>query len=304
MADRIYRTVIAMILIISWPVLANGATIFSDNFDSCTVGCVAGTTPPNKPSVGRWADWVSKDSASAVTVDGVTHHPGEISYPGRGGTGKSLKIWRNGSLWSGNGGYAGVLYPTQWSPQRHVFMRFWMKIPVAFDVHNAYNMKFFRFITNGNPDVVYVQINASQSGWTRDNGEFQISDNFIHPWQKDWPWVTLLNNSEMKTKMWDGNWHCHEFELDLDNNIFRYWVDDNLQYSNTNWVWNLQGGITWINHFNLGNQIDGAYFQTGWQAMDMDDIVLSTTRVGLGAGGAEPPPLAKQPSPPVNIKLR
>lgn len=303
MANRITRTVVVMILIITLPVLANGATIFSDNFDSCTVGCNWGSDPPNSPSAGEWAGWLTKDSAEYITIDGVTHTAGEISSPGRGGAGKSLKIWRNGGYWAGNGAYVGVLYPSQWTPQRHVFMRFWMKIPVKFDAYNAYNMKFFRFITNGDPDVVYVQINAS-SGWTRDTAEFQISDNFIHPWQKDWPWVTLLTNSEVKTKMWDGNWHSHEFELDLDNNIFRYWVDDNLQYQNTNWVWNLKGGITWINHFNLGNQIEGAYFQTGWQAMELDDLVISTTRVGLGAGGAEPPPFGKQPNPPAKLQLR
>jgi hypothetical protein len=277
---RIFVVVLAFLVIAG---NASAAVIFSDDFDSCTVGCNAIEIglPPNSPDVGAWGQWYGVDSD---TIGGVTHYAGEISSPGRGGTGKSFKMWRAGTGWFGNGAYIGALVPGHWEPQRRLFMRWFMKIPVAFDAYNAYNMKFFRIISDGNPDVAYIQVNAYSSGWTRDVAQFQISDNFIHPWQSGWPWETLLGNSEVKTKMWDGNWHSHEFEFDLDGNTLRYWVDDILQYENTNWIWNIQGGITWINHFNLGNQIDGGYWQTGWQAMEMDDLVISTTAIGSGGG--------------------
>ncbi|KKW18765.1 MAG: hypothetical protein UY62_C0095G0001, partial [Parcubacteria group bacterium GW2011_GWF2_50_9] len=71
------------------PSFASAAVIFQDNFDSCTQNCVAAqlAAPPG------WGQWMGPGSAS---VGGTMHYDGEITSPGRGGTGKSFKTWRAG----------------------------------------------------------------------------------------------------------------------------------------------------------------------------------------------------------------
>jgi hypothetical protein len=79
-------------------------------------------------------------------------------------------------------------------------------------------------------------------------------------------------------------------------------VDGVLKYEDTNRTWNVEGGLSWMNHFPIGNTLDhSGTWQTDWQAMELDDFVLSTTYVGPVSGGADP---AKQPRPPAKLQLR
>ena len=53
-----------------------------------------------------------------------------------------------------------------------------------------------------------------------------------------------------------------------------------------------------MQHFSMGNHASGCSWQSSWQAMDIDDFVLSTTYVGP-SGGTTPPPTTDTTAPSV-----
>ena len=268
------KTLISLVLIILWPIFANGATIFSDDFDSCTTNCNATTTTP--PNSAAWTQWHTDETSA--TVGGVKHYSGEISSPGRGGTGKSLKLWRANGVF---GNYSGSLVYSGGGVS-HWFMRFYIKIPKAFSSSQDY--KLWRWNTTGGSGEIYV--NYYGNTWSIYDGK---------------GWEALLSSSQYSA-LRDGNWHCVEFEIGLATSILRFWIDGVLKYEDTGRNWAATGQLSMTQHFPLGNTYDHTgKWQSGWQAMEVDDFVLSTTYVGPGAGAADIP---KQPNPPGNILLK
>ena len=291
---HVRKTIITLLLIILWPVLVYGGTIFSDNFDSCTVNCNATTiSPPNSAGWSQWATGYVSD-----TIGGVQHYSGEITSPGRGGSGKSLKMWRAAGVF---GDYTGALYLTDFGSHNHIFMRYWIKIPTAFDfTGTGTGFKSWRLKTNSEkPGYNEIYLNfygGNNSSLRNGGGQWAIYDGS--------GWTTILSNSALRN-IWDGNWHSVEWEIGITSNILRLWIDDVLKYQDTNRAWHLTGDLSGMQHFNIGNTFNHeGTWQTGWQAMELDDFVLSTTYVGPVSGGAAPPPLTKQPNPPGNIQFR
>lgn len=88
------RITAALIIIITLSVSipTQAAIIFEDNFDA--VGTV--TLGVDTPTL--WTEWLAQGVAASATRDAVTHYGGEITYPGWGGAGKSLKQWRNSQM--------------------------------------------------------------------------------------------------------------------------------------------------------------------------------------------------------------
>jgi len=288
---HVRKTIITLLLIILWPVLVYGETIFSDNFDSCSINCTVTTTGVGPTGWGGW----HKDETSA-TIGGVTHYSGEIISPGRGGVGKSLKMWRAAGVF---GDYAGVLYYYLSSGSyNHFFMSYSLKIPTAFDsTEKGTGFKSWRIETTGGSGQIYLNFLYGDGSSLRNSGKWGIYDGGAG-------WTEILSNKELQ-KIWDGNWHTIEWEFGLNTNLLRLYVDSVLKYEDTNRTWAATGNLKGMQHINIGNTYShNGTWQTGWQAMELDDFVLSTTYVGLGAGGADSPPLTKQPNPPVNLQLR
>jgi hypothetical protein len=247
---------------------AHAAVIFQDNFDSCTTNCTPTASGPPNSSSG-WDSWVTWQVSD--TVGGVTHYSAEITSPGRGGTGKSLKMWKANGVF---GDYSGLNYTPSGS-YNHFFMRYYIKIPSAFSYSGDVGYKLWRLNTTGGTNEVYL--NNYYGTWSIYDGGST-------------GWVELLSGSQISA-ISDGNWHCIEFEFGLATSTLRMWVDDALVYSNTSRSWGAAGNLSRIQHFFIGNTYDHiGHWQSGWQSVEVDDFVLSTTVIGSSGGGTEPPP--------------
>jgi hypothetical protein len=108
--------------------------------------------------------------------------------------------------------------------------------------------------------------------------------------------TNVIAAGDLVTTIWDGNWHCLEFQIGLNNRTLRFWLDGNLRYENTsfNWDKNRDQTITGLGHFGFGNYSSNYTWQSSWQAAEFDDVVISTTYVGPGDFVPSPDPT---PSP-------
>lgn len=264
-----YSLIVLILLLISFPCYAS--IIFQDNFDNCTTGCTVGSTEPNSPSTGSWLQWTL--GGTTGTADGTTHYSGEITSPGRGGAGKSLKLWRYGSAyWTGSDSYAGCLVSNAPStPYSNYYIRFYAKIPEAMDFPP--DTKLFRFHTSGTSGEIYVNLNDYGSGL------------FLWVWggTGDSSYNTeLLTPAETATLL-DGNWHCWQFQFNLASNTVTFWGDGVLMGSITDsrldGAWN-----SYLNHFPLGNAQQGDW-QSSWQSFEVDDLVIATTKAETDPDG-------------------
>jgi len=270
------------------PSFASAAVIFQDNFDTCTQNCNSGgTTPPNSTS---WDQWFS---GGPVSVGGVSHYAGEISSPGRNGSGKSLKVWRNGQAYGYNGQYIGPLHKTNFAgtSENDIYLRYYIKWPSAMGTdNNTTYLKQWR-ITTTNPDTYHKELYLNMTPWfsSIQNAELRL---FTSDGQC---WHVLLNSSAVKA-LFDDQWHSLEFHIDLANDDLQFWVDGVSRYHSTSA--NL-GGHTFkdFTHFPIGNTDNPVAWQSSWQALEVDDLVISTTYVGPDGtgGGTTPPPTDTTP---------
>lgn len=270
-------TLVICVFVVSsmlWSACAFAEVIFQDNFDANCTGNVcysraAGWCTEYYPA--GWDQWYCEDS-QPVTAGGATHYGGEISSPGRGGTGKSFKVWRYGTAYPN---YTGALLKTLSSSAQNLYVRWYMKIPTAMRMNGCHEyQKLWRF--NTSRGQIYLNIN---NGWQ--NGVMQVYD--------ETEWTTILNNSQLLALM-DGNWHCVEIQLGLNNSTLRTWIDGVLTYSNTSKNWHGNTNATFNNyfqHFGFGNRGSSCSWQLSWQAAEFDDLVLSTTYVGPDGGGGD-----------------
>ena len=256
----------AVLIIIFSASLSYSAVIFSDNFDNHPTTCHTGGDVPY-----GWSMWYENDIST--TRDSITHYAGEIGVPGRGGTGKSLKIWRH-SDWPAMNHYSGGLRYDFPADHSNIFVRYYQKIPIALTLFASDYLKSWRFNTTGGYGEIYLNFRVGDvAGDMRTLGTWGIFDGN--------GWTTVLDNAGLRA-IWDGNWHCIEFQLGLDNSTLRLWVDGVLQYSNPSYSWSATGYFDFIQHFAIGNVGDGSAWQNSWQAIEFDDLVISTTYVGPG----------------------
>lgn len=260
--------------------LSYSATIFSDDFNSHPDTCHTGGTVPS-----GWDSWYQQNGEISATFDSVTHYAGEISSPGRGGTGKSLKTWRHYG-WPSLNNYTGSLGYIFNANYSNIYIRYYQKIPIALTLNASDYLKSWRFNTTGGSGEIYLNFRVGNiSGDMRTLGTLGIYDGA--------GWTTVLDNDGLRA-IWDGDWHCIEFQLGLDNSTLRLWVDGVSKYNNTSYHWSASGYFDFIQHFAIGNVGDGSSWQNSWQAIEFDDVVISTTYVGPGDFVPSPDPT---PSP-------
>jgi len=264
------------------PNFASAAVIFQDNFDNCTSNCTAAQLAA--PS--GWSQWYGPNSA---TVGGVTHNPGEITAPGRGGGGKSFKTWRAGPNWEGYNGTFAYYFPGSHS---EIYMRYYVKLPTGLDLSQCSSsnyLKMWRLNITGSAQEIYLNMNQN-GGSLKNTATLDVLTN-THGW------TTVLNHSDLAA-IWDNNWHSWEWHVNLSTGVLELWIDGVRKYNGSGW--NFGGGTFYVmQHFSMGNHASGCSWQSSWQAMDIDDFVLSTTYVGPdGSGGGTTPTDTTPPSVP------
>jgi hypothetical protein len=256
--------------------------IFQDDFDACTNDCVNGVT---RPTPSPWMQWERTIPYSA-TQDGVTKYAGEISSPGRGGSGKSLKIWRH-STFSINA-YNGTLWSPPVSGYSDIYMRFYMRVPQDMDLSGSNYLKLFRLDTS--TDDLYININMAADSSIRQTGQLQYRHNGDT--------LTLLTTEQLMPLL-DGNWHAWQFRFNLAGGSVTLWIDgeERITLNNTgsSGTWN-----SYLGHFILGNTASGATWQNSWRAWEADDLVIATTKAEtdpLESGPDTTPPSRSAGSP-------
>ena len=206
------------------------------------------------------------DNISA-THDTVTHYLGEITSPGRDGSGKSLKLWRHSSSFIGSASYSGSLVVESPGSYNNFYMRFYAKIPVDLDMYGGVGLKMFRFNTSGGEIYINILPSSYEDRWYKGNSALSIYGNS--------GWKNILNESQLLS-VWDGNWHCWQFNFNLSSNRLTMWLDGvevaNISNVGISGVWN-----SYLQHFPLGNQ-QANYWQNSWQAFEVDDLVIATTK--------------------------
>jgi hypothetical protein len=269
-----------IILLLLLPTVANSAIIMQDDFDTCTTGCsvAAGQFPSvSSPNTIDWWGW-SVDHLSG-TYGGVTKPSGEITSPGRGGTGKSLKLWRAGTNFKGSASYSGAIYTIPPGVHSDFYMRFYARIPAA--MHIPDDTKMFRI--NDGDDEIYVNFMGGGSStylrvW---GGTGDSSSN-----------TTLLNSSQLAPAL-DGNWHCWQFRFNRSTGTVTIWIDGGTGVSLTDSrmqqpAWGTTSGNAYFQHFPLGNS-QGEDWQSSWQAFEVDDLVFATTKAETDPDGGTTP---------------
>lgn len=206
------------------------------------------------------------------TADGTTHYSGEVTSTGRGGAGKSLKMWRYGSsYWTGSASYAGSLTMQTGTSYSNFYLRFYAKIPAGMTIPP--DTKMWRFNTSGSSGELYVNLNDYGSGtflwvWGGSGGSSVNTE--------------LLTPAETATLM-DGNWHCWQFQFNLASNTVTFWGDGVLMGTITDsrldGSWN-----SYMQHWPLGNA-QGGNWQSSWQSFEVDDLVIATTKAETDPDG-------------------
>jgi len=250
--------------------------LFQDNFDSHADTCRTGGDVP-----AGWDAWHQDDTST--TKDTVLHYAGEISSPGRLGTGKSLKIWRH-SNWPTPNNYSGGLgYTALPNGHGHIFMRYYMKIPTAMNV--TYSIPDGDYIKHWRWNCTSGQIYLNFFG---DGANMRTSGRMYLIPDGQTP-VDLIAAGDLDTTVWDGNWHCLELEMDLDNDIIRFYLDGSLYLQNlaVNWGGQANQDFDFMQHFSVGNIADNYTWQNSWQAIEFDDLVIADAYIGPLSGGTE-----------------
>lgn len=241
--------------------------LFEDLFDQQTTGLTCNT---DVAPIG-WYGWHTQGALSA-TIGGVFHYTGEVSAPGRGGAGKGMKCWRVDGADIGD--YTGSLGYVPPAGHSHIFMRYYQKIPVAMTMNDWYDVKSWRW-NIGSDELYCWWYNPGGTGAMPTNGSFGLTDTVIEGS------VTLLDSAALAA-VWDGNWHCYEFEVDTVNHTIRFWLDGTLKYETVDTNLSLSGTFTMLQHIPIGNTYDHgtAGYPSTWQAVEFDDFVLATSYVG------------------------
>lgn len=278
------------------PKISLATIIFQNNFDNSPDTHTGFIVPPG------WEDWYFSGAIQG-TIGEITHWSGEINSPGRGGSGKSLKMWRAGTLFDD---YTGALYAglsSHFNPTtNNIYIRWAMKLPssITVDFSNAGSnyQKLWRLNTDGGNGEIYLNINAVNGNFFPQNAALQIStcDVFYDPnLGYNTVHVTLLPPSEMSL-LFDNQWHSYEIHIGTATNIIEFWLDGVLKFQKTNHPMVSQN-VIFIQHFGMGNRASGSIMQDSWQSWEFDDLVIADSYIGP----VTLPSDNTSPSTPINL---
>lgn len=105
----------------------------------------------------------------------------------------------------------------------------------------------------------------------RANGQVQVLSAF---------WQAVLSNADLRS-VWDGNWHCWEMRFGINASRLTLWIDGVQKYNSASYDYGESnaGRITMLQHFPIGNHSLGSQWQASWQAIEVDDFLISDTYV-------------------------
>lgn len=285
-ANRFFALVTIILVAVSSSAVGSAAVIFENNFDGSPDTHTGSTVPPG------WEDWYQSGGVQG-TIGGVTHYSGEISAPGRGVAGKSLKMWRGENFFED---YTGALYAgltENWNPSSQDFyIRWTMKLSSAtawdFSGAGATYQKLFRLNTDAGSGEFYVGMNVPYANQTFPAGAALQVAPFLHTdpvlgYQSSN--YTVLLPADM-APLFDDQWHSYEIHADTTADTIECWVDGVLKHHNSNLPMVAQRPI-FIQHFGMGNRASGVVLQSTWQPWEFDDLVIADTYIGPLAGGGD-----------------
>lgn len=262
--------------------LAQAEIIIQDNFDSNCTGDVcsssaAGACTSYYPD--GWDQYHCEDS-QPVTASGATHYGGEITATGRGGSGKSLKIWRHNGYY---GNYTGPLFKIFGGSYSNIWFRYYQKIPTAFTFTGSSGFKMWRLNVTGGGGELYLNVLCP----TADCASYKtwgLYDNNS--------WTTVLDDSALAA-IWDGDWHCIQWNINIGTGAIVLYIDGTQAWSGTKS--GIGGTLQYLQHFPVGNSNDDHTWvsQSSWQALEVDDLIIATTKTETDPDDAEPTPVRK-----------
>lgn len=260
---QIFCLVVTLLFIFGTSKNSQAAVIFEDDFDNNCSGAQCLSDGCNSSYPDGWDQWHCEDS-QPITRDSITHYAGEITAPGRGGTGKSLKIWRYNQIY---GNYTGPLVKYMPGTYNHIFFRYYQKIPSSFLVGGDMGYKFWRWNTSGGGGEIYLNYACNLD--CNSDSVLTLHDNTSRS--------DVLNHSDL-VSLFDNNWHCFQWDLDLSARTAVLYIDGVQKWSGAKSGFG--GNFQFIQHFPLGNSNQGHVWQgpSTWHYIDSDDVVVATTK--------------------------
>jgi hypothetical protein len=276
---------------------AAAAVIMQDNFDN--------PSPSDwNSSDSYYSPWNGKASDSTSNCVGVVKHAGSIESPGRGGSGKSLRLNRcNGFYTEGYYGYYN--YTNADSSIKKLYARWYWRLPSATDAYlgDAQYLKLTRW-NMGSGSEVYVNFNF---GGNLRNSELMVYPQLNGADFANQPSQTWYGTGRTFGSIADGKWHAFEMMLDISSSTvqMQIWLDGSS-------VWTFSENLspysgTYIKNCltpGIGNMASNSFWDfptSGWYALEFDDYVLSTTYVGT-SGPADSP--LKMTGTPSNLMIK
>jgi len=250
--------------------ISSAAIIFQDNLDAWPAPWDYSQTFPSP--------WLMEGGDQSATIDGVFHHAAEVTTGGR--TGNSYKYWCNGNF-PADAGYNLLMYSFTES-YKEVYTRWYMKMASALTSYDPVYpyMKLWRFrwsphAPDGAPPWHGQEVIVFYYYQFPDNARI---------------FVGASDPSYLRGPIFYANgddiWHCYEIRFKLNtpgvaNGIIQTWKDGTLTFSDIEMDWGatVDSKIDSVG-LGIGNRAGGTTFQNSWQAIEMDDYVLSTTPIG------------------------
>jgi hypothetical protein len=243
--------------------------IFQDNFESDPATWKCSDTFHSGPS--KWSDGTTSCGNTAGFGDEWKMGPGHNSN-------NAVYAWKKSGVPNGYRS-ASDRWLTGAQIKQEIYHRWYMNVPPAaeFDKAIGSGFKFWRYITreNGYPSPPELYLNVL--GSTFATGNLIIFSNGV-----GFKVLTPVANFN------DNQWHCHELRIKLNSNgasdgVLQYWLDGVLKATHTNLSFSSTVADLKIHRFSvgIGNVSDSDWFQTSWAAVGFDDIVVSTSYIGL-----------------------
>ena len=259
------KMVLFFVVLIIFPLGVSAEIVLEEDFDDWN-NFYSNQCPPEP-----WCDSCGcTGSVLSVTISDVTHSPTEITAPGYGGSGKSMKTWRNGMTWVGNNYYGSLgLRPIVGHFNHNaLYFRWYLKAPTSFVFQNG-GQKMFRYNISDGGEIYFNFYDQNIKMCPNSGGADCWADELPGP-ASNWH---------------DGDWHAHQLYVNLANSTVTYWLDgvqtyhkvgvDNMPSTSAVFGTGLDGNF--IQHFPFGNSFDQPY-PNSWQSFEMDNLVIATTK--------------------------
>ena len=241
--------------------------LFQDDFesDSCTWACTEG-------QLTRWdAGWISCGTTDAFKAEWKMG-PGNNSN-------NAVYAWKKRTVLNGYRSES-MKWLTGGQAKREIYHRWYMKMPSSFNKPGP-GIKFWRYLTRPNGQTSHVTYLNICTDTTLQKGVLCVLPDAMARFD-------LVNVSSFS----DGNWHSHELRLKMNNpgqsdGVIEYWLDGVRKYRNIRVAFGYASDEAWTRFgVGIGNVGDEPWNMIDWTAVGFDDVVVSTSYVGLKEGSS------------------